>query len=49
MKEQLGGKDGEFGIVHEGYQGVVVRQRIFVVDCWNIPWVDKWIKARSIL
>jgi hypothetical protein len=33
MEEQLGlGKDGEFSIVHEGYQKVVVGQRIFVVD-----------------
>ncbi len=33
MEEQLGfGKDGEFGIVHEGYRRVVVEQRIFVVD-----------------
>jgi hypothetical protein len=32
MEEELGGKDGDyFGIVHEGYQGVV-GQMIFVVD-----------------
>jgi hypothetical protein len=29
MEEQLGfGKDGEFGILHEGYRRVVVGQRI---------------------
>lgn len=29
MEEQLGfGKDGEFGILHEGYWRVVVGQRI---------------------
>jgi hypothetical protein len=33
MEKELGGKDGDyFGIVHEGYQGVVVGKMIFVVD-----------------
>jgi hypothetical protein len=49
VEKQFGSKYGELDIVHEGYKGIVVGQKICVVECWKIPWVQKWIKGRSIL
>jgi hypothetical protein len=46
MEKQFGSKDGELGIVHEG---TIVGQKTCVVECWKIPWVEKWIIGRSIL
>jgi hypothetical protein len=49
MEKQLGSKDGELSIVHEGYKGAIVGKKTCVVECWKIPWVEKWIRGRSIL